>query len=255
MESKIEFDEKIRVFISSICGVEKYDKIRKELKKIIEKTGMAKVYLFEGVEHASSLTAEQEYLYKLDDSDVCIFLIDNKDGVRLGVLNEHQRAKTHAKKSIYIFCNEKQIKPTQIQKELTGGNNQKYYITDSFEEFVRIGRESLINDIGKIYVSYCKGRLIDPEFTDGRGRIKEIDDFYLESLDKNMFKNIDKTKNIISKQIYNRSNEEIENTCEFDLFSSEFLKIILGKKTIKEFNIQLLLNELKEMQSGMATLI
>lgn len=33
--------QKIKVFISSICGVEKYDKVRIELKKAIESTQLA----------------------------------------------------------------------------------------------------------------------------------------------------------------------------------------------------------------------
>lgn len=39
--------QKIKVFISSICGVEKYDKVRAELKKAIERTQLVDVYTFE----------------------------------------------------------------------------------------------------------------------------------------------------------------------------------------------------------------
>ena len=38
--------QKIKVFISSICGVEKYDKVRAELKSAIEATQLADVYTF-----------------------------------------------------------------------------------------------------------------------------------------------------------------------------------------------------------------
>ena len=48
--------QKIKVFISSICGVERYDKVRLELKKAIESTQLAEVYLFEGA-GASTLSA------------------------------------------------------------------------------------------------------------------------------------------------------------------------------------------------------
>ncbi len=40
-------DQKIRVFISSIHGTEKYDTIRAELKTVIEATALANVYLSE----------------------------------------------------------------------------------------------------------------------------------------------------------------------------------------------------------------
>lgn len=48
--------QKIKVFISSICGVEKYDKVRAELKSAIEATQLADAYTFES-KGASTLTA------------------------------------------------------------------------------------------------------------------------------------------------------------------------------------------------------
>ena len=208
MEKRIEFDEKIRVFISSRCGEERYDNVRTKLKSLIENTGFAKVYLFES-RRASTLSAQQDYLYGLDDSDVCLFLIDNADGVPEGVLKEYQRAKAHPKKSLFIFCNENKEESTHIQKEITGAGGAKYYITESFDEFVDIGYQSLINDIGEIYISYCKGRLIDPEFIAATGSIEEIDTVASESLDKQIFKNIDNTKKLGSENI---------------IFSPEFLR-------------------------------
>ena len=218
MGVKIESDERIRVFISSICGVEKYDSIRAELKKLIEDTGIAKVYLFEGKQQASTLSAEQDYLYGVDDSDVCVFLIDNSDGVPLGVLKEHQRAKAHPKKSIYIFCDENEKKPTNIQNEITGAKGSKYYITNSFRDFITIGYNSFINDIVNIYLSYCRGRLIDPEFDIAKGIINEVNIDASESFEKQLFKNMDKTKEFITKELFNRAYTEIKNTCDLDSY-------------------------------------
>jgi len=248
LEKKIEFDEKIRVFISSRCGEERYDNVRTKLKSLIENTGFAKVYLFES-RRASTLSAQQDYLYGLDDSDVCLFLIDNADGVPEGVLKEYQRAKAHPKKSLFIFCNENKEEPTHIQKEITGAGGAKYYITKNFDEFIDIGYQSLINDIGEIYISYCKGRLIDPEFIAATGSIEEIDTVASESLDKQIFKNIDNTKKLISNEIFTRSDGKIENTCDLDMYSSEFLKVLFNRKNIKEYNTNLLFSALKEMQS------
>lgn len=220
MEKKIEFDEKIRVFISSRCGEERYDNVRTKLKSLIENTGFAKVYLFES-RRASTLSAQQDYLYGLDDSDVCLFLIDNADGVPEGVLKEYQRAKAHPKKSLFIFCNENKEEPTHIQKEITGAGGAKYYITKNFDEFIDIGYQSLINDIGEIYISYCKGRLIDPEFIAATGSIEEIDTVASESLDKQIFKNIDNTKKLILNEVFTRSDSKVEKTCNLDVYSSE----------------------------------
>lgn len=249
MRKRIDVNEKIKVFISSICGEEKYDKVRAKLKSLIEDTGIAKVYLFEGNKIASTLTAEQDYLYELDDSDVCIFLIDNADGVHPGVLREYQRAKSHPKKAFYLFCDENKKEPTYIQKELTGAKGAKYYVVNSFKEFIEIGYHSLINDICRIYISYCKGRLIDPEFSTSTGNIVEISSVVSESFDKQIFKNIDMTKNIITNEIFSKSGRKVENTCSLDNYSTDFLKVLFGQKSIKEFNTYFLLSELENLQS------
>ena len=84
---QIDPHQKIRVFISSICGQPKYDKIREELRTAIEATSLASVYVFES-EGASTLPAGEHYTRALEDSDVCIFLIDNLDGISSGVQAE-----------------------------------------------------------------------------------------------------------------------------------------------------------------------
>lgn len=64
--------QKIKVFISSICGVEKYDKVRADLKSAIESTQLADAYTFES-KGASTLSAGSHYTWALEDSDICIF--------------------------------------------------------------------------------------------------------------------------------------------------------------------------------------
>ncbi len=248
----IENDEKIRVFISSICGIEKYDSVRKNLKTLIEDTGIAKVYLFEDKRCASTLTAEQDYLYGVDDSDVCVFLIDNADGVSEGVLREYQRAKAYSKKSkksIYIFCNENKKETTHIQKEITGPKGARYHIIDNFKRFETSGYDSFINDIAGIYKSYCKGRLVDSEFIGSEGVISEVDAGASEALEKQLFKNTDKTKEFIAKVLFSRSHIEVKSTCDLDSYCFDFLRVLFGYKTIKEINTSLILSALEEIQS------
>ena len=97
--------QKLKVFVSSICGKSRYDKVRSELKQLIEKTGLATVYLFEE-EGAASIPAGSHYLYALKDSDVCIFLIDNADGITKGVQAEIDTVKKNGIKALYYFCDE-----------------------------------------------------------------------------------------------------------------------------------------------------
>lgn len=252
MSVKMEVDEKLKVFISSQCGDEpekqRYNRVREELKKLIENTGFAKVYLFED-SLASTQTAVQDYLYALDDSDVCIFLIDNADGVTPAVMKEIKRARSHPKKSFYLFCKERRNEPTQIQKELTGAQGVKYYIVDTFEEFVEKGYKSLINDIRKVYSNYCKNRLIDPEFTPSKEAEFEVGAIASEALEKKLFKGIDKTKLYLSQQIFSKADREIKETNELDSYCEDFLHVLFGEKSIREFNTSLLLSELEKLQS------
>lgn len=134
-------NDKIRVFVSSGCGKgkEKYNKIRKQLKDRIESTGLADVYLWEDDARASTLPAQQIYLREIDECHVCIFLIDNKDGIFEGVVPEIQRAKTTNTKSIYIFCTENSNNPTWVEKELNGAYGSKYYKISIFSDFAEVG--------------------------------------------------------------------------------------------------------------------
>ena len=94
--------QKIKVFISSICGVEKYDKVRADLKCAIESTQLADVYTFES-KGASTLSAGDHYKFALEDSDICLFLIDNADGIKPGVQVEIDTVKKHNIMALYYF--------------------------------------------------------------------------------------------------------------------------------------------------------
>ena len=83
MNTEIEF--RLRAFISSKCGGE-YTIARKALKTLLKATGLIDVYAFETAP-ASSEDTQSAYLEYIDKSDLCIFLIDNADGVSPYVLS------------------------------------------------------------------------------------------------------------------------------------------------------------------------
>ncbi|MFY3791085.1 hypothetical protein ACOQFO_05220 [Ureibacillus sp. MALMAid1270] len=248
MNDSLLITNKIKVFISSRCGTgyEKYNEVRKELKRLIESSQIAEVYLFED-EGASTQSAQQDYLYALDDSDVCLFLIDNADGVTPAIVREISRAKSHPKKSIYLFCNETEKKPTQVQEELTGATGSKYYIVDNFDDFIKHGYQDLINDICKIYRNYCRNRLIDVEFDNHKDNNDNELTMFTDSLSKHNLKGIDKSKAYIGNLIY-PLNLEVEDSLEIDNYLETFLKVLWGEKEIREFNVGLYLDILKKEQ-------
>lgn len=140
--------QKIKVFISSICGVEKYDKVRAELKTAIERTHLADVYTFES-KGASTLSAGNHYTLALEDSDICIFLIDNADGIKPGVQAEIDTVKKHNIKALYYFCDETQKEKTALEQSLMGAHFAKSKTVHSFCELSQDGAQALIEGLYK----------------------------------------------------------------------------------------------------------
>ena len=123
--------QKIKVFISSICGVEKYDNVRAELKKAIEDTQLADVYLFEE-KGAASLPAGAHYTWALEDSDICIFLIDNADGINPGIQVEIDTVNKYNIKALYYFCDETQKEKTLLEQSVMGAHFSKSKTSPQF---------------------------------------------------------------------------------------------------------------------------
>lgn len=249
-------NQKIKVFISSKCGDNgKYDKIRKELKEKIEATNLAVVYLFEQQE-ASSLTAEQHYTFALEDSDVCIFLIDNADGVPDGVQKEVDTVKRNGIKAIYYFCEERSVEKTALEKSLLGARFAKSKTVKRFDELSDHAANALINDIINIYHYYSKNRFqLLPE--DNREITQSVDVseanmLQLPTIPATVLKNIDKCKNYISELAVNQPwfyyPGETEKSSELDEWGKLFLEVLFEGKSIKQFNTEMFLNLIKHFQ-------
>lgn len=156
MGENMEIKDKIKVFISSQCGIEKYDIVREALKRRLEDTGVIDVYLFEAT-GAYSSTAMESYLGRLDDCDIILFLIDNEDSIcPEGVMKEWKRANDLQKKSLYVFLNDKTKDETTIQKNLYGPTGTKFLVINEMKEFIEKGYISVIEDIFITYKNYCR---------------------------------------------------------------------------------------------------
>lgn len=238
--------DKIKVFISSRCGEPKYDEVRADLKKLLEDTGLIKVYLFEHGT-ASTMTAQQDYIYYLDDSDVCVFLIDNKDDVTQPILTEIKRAKDYPKKSLYLFCSENEEKPTQVEKDLYGANGCRFLRVNEFKDFANKGFESLLNDITRIYQHYCRSRIKDVEFDVTESDIEYVRYDGSEDLPtKEILNNLDKSNFFIQKKLNLCFEEKVKNTSPLDDYLIQFLEVMFDGKPISSFNSYLFLEEVKK---------
>lgn len=250
---------KIRVFISSKCDraedPPKYDPIRKELKQAIEETGLASVYTFEN-EAASTWSAGNHYTFALEDSDVCIFLIDNADGIPDGVQREIDVVQRKQIKALYYFCDEHQKEKTTLEKSLMGANHAKSKTVHTFSELSQNGAAALIEDIILTYHNYCVGRLKVIQENDLEEMqaldIAEINKYHEASLPKAVLKCIDKSTEYILTHATGLSHayflEEPIQTNELDDWGVQFLPILFEGKSIREFNTALFLDCLKSLQ-------
>ena len=240
--------QKIKVFISSICGVEKYDKVRAELKKAIERTQLVDVYTFES-RGASTLPAGDHYILALKDSDICIFLIDNADGIKAGVQAEIDTVKKHNIKALYYFCDETQKEKTALEQSLMGARFAKSKTVHSFSELSREGAQALIDDIVAVYHYYCTGRIV---LNSGENdEIQAVDvvgteKYQLPIIPKSTLKNVDKCRDYFLKFVLGYSRGRYPG--EFDDWGLQFLPILFEGKSIKYFNTAMYLDALKAQQ-------
>lgn len=250
-------DQKIRVFISSICGDNgKYDRVRASLKKEIEETNLADVYLFEEKD-ASTLSAGEHYIWALEDSDICIFLIDNADGVTPGVQKEIDTVKRCNIKSLYYFCDETTKEKTAVEQGLMGATFAKSKTVHRFDELSQDGARALINDIVTIYLNYCRGRLVSRPVDEDES-LREVNlpknaIYHTHTALKAVVDNIDKCKEYILKQTVgfssgNLLHHEDIKTSEIDEWGVQFLAVLFEGKSIKHFNTGMFLDTLKEQQ-------
>ena len=258
---KLSPTQKIRVFISSKCDnssdVPKYDPIRAELKELIESTQFATAYTFEG-ESASTLSAESHYTYALEDCDVCIFLIDNADGVPSGVQKEIDVVRKKDIMALYYFCDETTKDKTELEKSLMGASFAKSKTVHHFSELSTNSAAALIDDIALIYHNYCRKRLLEIVSDSAENPagidMKSPEDHREIVFPKIILQNIDKCTQYILKfsadYRFFHSPDEDYHTSDLDDWGCQFLHILFEGQSIKSFNVSMFMDVLKGLQPG-----
>jgi len=249
-------EQKIQVFISSACGDEpweqKYNYVREALKVLIESTGFAETYVFES-KGASINSAGEHYTYALEDCDVCIFLIDNYDGIPAGVQKEIDTVNKHSKKSLYYFCDQTSKEETPLQKRLKGENYAKSKTIHDFKDIIKMGAYDLINDLVMIYKHYCKGRLVQSEETMVEQTVdaSKIElSIYSDSVaQKVVLTNIEGCVEYFTKLIFGFSHDEAEKTCNLDQLCVSFLPVLFEGFSINKDDLSSLLSEIEKLQT------
>ncbi len=233
----------LRVFVSSKCGG-KYSIARKALETLLKSTGLVEAYVFE-TDPASSEDTQSAYLEYVDQSNLCIFLIDNKDGASPAVLSEEKRAKDKALRLLYIFCDEFEKKPTPMQESIKNSLSQKYQVVHEFSDIVSTAYDSVMQDLIAVY--------------------KRKEKLFLET-ESNVAENADGTsqlnvkadtlhfsKSIESEEVYKtlaanliprNPNENQKETTTLEKLLSEQLRVVLSKRAFEATIINEISNEI-----------
>ena len=245
-------EHKVTVFISSKCGG-RYTIIRKALKELLLETGMTNVYVFETAP-GSSQPMPDAYLQYINESHLCLFLIDNKDGVTNPVLAEYQRAKELGKKIICVFCDEKKKKPTQLEEEIRLTQRGKYCPVHEFSDITKVAYKSVMQDILDSYKKKSSSSVSSNANSDSSiEKVLTVTDSYI--IDKNMLKGFDKTKNELAKIVF-PFGEKAEETSELDDMSQDFMNVILCKQRFESIDYDKTCKKVVELhQSGYKDLI
>lgn len=218
-------DHKVEVFISSSLG-DKYKIVRNALRTLLLETNMTEVYAFEH-QAASSRPPADNYLDKLEDSDIIVFLIDSAEDVHPGVLQEHLRARNLKKKSIYLFCNEYKKGPPPIQLELRNAAEVKYDTVDSFAELAEKAYRAVMSDITEIYHTYCMNRLVrrPPDEEKPGPPVHPVSSY---TIDRRLISGFEKTKGELLRLI-SRSEVEVPASSPLDEHSSTLVRVLTGQ--------------------------
>ena len=251
--SYIGIDHKLRVFISSRCGG-KYTIARKALKKLLEATGLVDVYTFE-TEPASSENTRSSYLEQVDNSNLCIFLIDNADGVSPAVLSEEKRAKDKQLRLLYIFCDENKKTPTPMQEGIKNYSSQKYKVVHEFSDMVSAAYDSLLQDIVSVY-KIKKDRFLD---TTDETALPNIDALNIKtySLSSACFAEFPLVARVLTEKVLpdNSLMEKKEKSLLEDLLAEQ-IKVVLYQKSFDVAIIDDICKEgLKNHNGGMSDLL
>ena len=219
---------KVRVFISSKCGG-RFAVARKALRGLLMETNLTEVYVFE-CESASTKAARDSYLDKIDDSDLCVFLIDNAEGISPGVLEEHERALKRGKRSIYLFCDENEKRPTPLQTEVMEQDRATYEVVHEFSDLVERAYQAVMRDVVSIYHDYCVGRLVRPP-VQYRGKGSPIQAVDSVVPDKRFLDGFDRTRNELVRAVF-PSESEVSASSALDEYCSLLLRAVIGKSNI-----------------------
>lgn len=251
--------DKIKVFISSKIGTTdkdlKYLLAREAVKEILEAMDLFEVYTFEN-EGASIVPVQEHYTYHLENSDMCIVLIDNADGIPAGVQSELDTISKHNIPTLYYFCDNKNQNKTALQLELEKNVSPKYKVIHSFKEFIEKCPYDLIKtiliDFKSIGKNNSRPTSLELHNSNDVSTSDVANDFstsdnQISFLTTNSLPNSECRNYFSTLLLQNRLYKISESNKNLDYYCTKFLTTMFEYHSIEDFNIKLFLDSLKEV--------
>ncbi|MCB4408409.1 hypothetical protein ACTCUG_03345 [Latilactobacillus sakei] len=244
------YRNKLKVFISSKIGSnendQKYMLARTAAKKVLEMTGLFTVYSFETA-GPSTGSAIDDYQEELKASDVCIVLIDNKDGVPEGVKKEIETINKFRIPTLYYFCEERNNQPTQLQEILQNPAGPKFSVIPSFNKFIENCTVNLVDDVLSTYKIKRSLNVQNDVSEDNNLTVQTqlmSSSFYKKEALMNSY-----CRAFFNNLIFDEKNEiDVDKTDKnFDYYCYKFLSVLFGNDDIESFNMDLFLESLQKI--------
>ena len=128
--------------------------MRKELAALLDGIAIFDAYLWER-EGASTLRAAENYIGELNDSDICVFVIDNKEGVTPGVQKEIDQVFNTKKRALFYFVTEFSQEETELQKQLKGPGGCTYREVSAMADVPACVVEDFQYEILRLFRRWC----------------------------------------------------------------------------------------------------
>ena len=241
-----DIERKITVFISSKID-ERYKLVRYALKTLLMETGLvASVYAFE--QEASSQNTQGAYLSEVSQSDLCIFLIDNADGVSDAVYKEHKQAINTGIHRLYFFCDERIKDEIPLHSELRQSGKTIYRTIHEFAEIPKVAYERALQDLLDWYRKRADNLDLDIDITSDIQHTVEANTFQASlsiTLDKNVFARYSSNNilvRVLNPYVEKLFTNEKDSSTLYDNLCADLLRMVIGYKS---FSIDVF-NQLKD---------
>lgn len=242
---------KLKIFISSSVdeGSDNiFSKLRKKLKRDLEKIELFNVYIYEKG-YGTSKNVVDDYLDEIYDSHLCLFLINSAEGTPDGVKKEIDYAAKYKKPQIYIFNHENTMQETPLEKELKTSDGSRIKIINSFHDYYDESIDSVKSEIVKMYKDYSHGRLIRNQ-EEKQSSIELKLALTETKLEKSYINGFNETKKHICAFMGTKSiNFEEMTSNNLDQHTIKFFDVLVRNRDIEEFNTTFYLDELKKWHS------